>query len=339
MRKKIKYMVPILVLIAIIGGILFSKYLNRTQFPQNDQVGNSAGNLFNKGLFCERNGVVYFSNPKDNFALYSMDSAGTNFKKLSSDVCAYINADDHYLYYTRNNASQKSDFSFLHIQNYSLCRLNQNGKNELILDSSPSLYSSQFKDYIYYIHYDKETASTLYKVSIDGSDLKQVKNEPILPCSRSGSKLYYTGVTGDHNIYSLDTTTDTSTVVYAGNSYNPVIVGSYAYMMDPDQNYALSRVDLSTGEKTILSKDRLDCFNIYGNMIYYQKSSTTNPGLYRIDLEGNNLEKIMDGIYTNINITSRYVYFYSYENDKTCYLTPTNGPVQVTEFLPPVQKD
>ena len=116
MRKKIKYIVPILALILMIGGILFSRYLNRTQFPQNDQFGNLAGNLFNKGLFCERNGVVYFSNPKDNFALYSMDSAGTNFKKLSADVCAYINADDHYIYYTRNNASQKSDFSFLHIQ-------------------------------------------------------------------------------------------------------------------------------------------------------------------------------------------------------------------------------
>lgn len=339
MGKKIKIILPILALILIVGGIFFTRYLNRTRFPQNEQVGNSPGNLFNKGVFCERNGIVFFSNPKDNFSLYSMDSAGTHFKKISSDVCAYINADDYYVYYTRNNKSQKADFSFLNIQNYSLCRVNHDGKKELILDSEPCLYSSQFKDYIYYIHYSKETASTLYKVSIDGTDQKQVKNEPILPCSKSGTKLYYTGVTKDHSIYCLDTSTDTSTLVYNGNSYNPIIVGSYAFIMDPDNNYSLARIDLSSGEKKIISSDRLDCFNVYGNTIYYQKSSTTDPGLYRIDLDGNNAEKIIDGIYNTINITSRYVYFYSYKNDKTCYMTPTNGPVQVTEFLPPALKN
>lgn len=335
MKKKLKIILPIIIAVCIISGILFSRFQNRTRFPDHDQVGNSAGNLFNKGVFCEKNGVVYFSNPKDNFALYSMDSAGLNFKKISSDVCAYINADDYYIYYTRNNSSQKSDFSFLHIQNYSLCRINQNGKNELVLDSDPCLYSCQYKDQIYYIHNDKKTASTLYKVSIDGSNQMQVKNEPILPCAKSDSKLYYAGVTSNHSLYCIDTQTNTTKLVYNGNCYNPIIVGNYAYIMDPDHDYALAKIDLTSGQKTILTTDRLDCFNVYGNMIYYQKSSTTDPGLYRIDTTGNNLVKILDGIYTNINITSRFVYFYSFKSENTCYTTPTNGPVQVTEFLPP----
>ena len=65
--------------------------------------GNTAGNLYNGGLFCEYDGTVYFSNPSDGGKLYSMSPDGSNLAKLCDDTVSYINADEHYLYYVRNN--------------------------------------------------------------------------------------------------------------------------------------------------------------------------------------------------------------------------------------------
>ena len=334
MKKPVKLIITFTIVFLLIGGIIFSKYLNRTKFPTNYQVGNSSGNLYNKGLFCERDGTVFFSNLNDQFSLYSMDSNGTNIKKLSSDQVAYLNADDHYIFYTKSNASIKSDFAFLNIQNYSLCRLQKNGKKEVILDGDPCLYSAQYKDEIYYIHYDKETASTLYKVSIDGKNKKQVSKSPLLPISKYNHILYYAGIESDHFLHYINTETNTSGIAYKGNCFNPIVVNNIVYFMDVDQNYALAKVDLTTGVKTIISNDRLDCFNLYGTTIYYQHSSQTQPALYRIQTDGTKKEKIADGNYTNINITSRYVYFYDFKSAKACFYTPTNGPVQVQIFNP-----
>ena len=334
MKNTIKKFLPLVIAVLLIGIFIFSKYINRTKFPADYLVGNSSGNLYNKGLFCERDGRVFFSNPNDNFSLYSMDSNGTNLTKLSSDQVAYLNVDDHYIFYTRSNASIKSDFAFLNIQNYSLCRLQKNGKKEVVLDADPCLYSSQYKNEIYYIHYDKKTASTLYKVSIDGKNKQPVSKYPILPISRNNQKLYYAGTESDHFLHYIDTQTGNSGIAYNGNCFNPIVVDNIVYFMDIDENYALAKVDLSTGIKTIITKDRLDCFNIYGTTLYYQHSSETEPAFYRIQTDGSKREKIADGNYTNINITSRYVYFYDFKSTTTCFFTPTNGPVQVQPFNP-----
>lgn len=334
MKKTLKLILPIIIGIILVGGIIFTKYMDHTKFPSDYQVGNTSGNLYNKGLFCEREGTVFFSNPNDHFALYSMDSNGTNLKKLSSDQVAYLNVDDHYVFYTRSNISINSDFSFLNIQNYSLCRLQKNGKKELVLDSDPCLYATQYKDEIYYIHYDKETASTLRKININGKSKEKLSKLPILPISRNNKKLYYAGTETDHFLHYIDTETNNTGIAYNGNCYNPIVENNLVYFMDVDENYALAKVDLSTGVKTIITTDRVDCYNIYGTAIYYQLSSQTEPALYRIQTDGSKKEKITEGNFTNINITSRYVYFYDFKSPSVCFYTPTNGPIQVQLFNP-----
>ena len=43
------------------------------------------------GLFCESDGVIYFSNPYDEGMLYSMSSDMEKVKKLSDDNVSYLN--------------------------------------------------------------------------------------------------------------------------------------------------------------------------------------------------------------------------------------------------------
>ena len=73
----------------IIGTIIYygiGSATPKTQMNKGYVNGNTAGNLYNGGLFCESDGTIFFSNPSDGGKLYSMDSNGQNLKKLSNDA-------------------------------------------------------------------------------------------------------------------------------------------------------------------------------------------------------------------------------------------------------------
>lgn len=186
MKKKISIIIAVIVIIALIAAAAIFHYLsNRTHFNEGYVNGNTAGNLYNGGLFCEYDGTVYFSNPSDGGKLYSMSPDGSNLVKLCDDTVSYINADEHYLYYVRNNpGATGAALSFLSVNTDSLCRIDREGGDDsvLILDSAPCLYASLYGNYIYYIRYDESEGSTLYKVKIElDSGCKQVETLPTLP--------------------------------------------------------------------------------------------------------------------------------------------------------------
>lgn len=126
-----------------------------------------------------------------------MDTNGNHLKKLSYDRVMYINADDHYVYYVRNNENNGTGFDFFSYARNSLCRIDQNGENTKILDKDPCLYASLVGNYIYYLHYDDKDATTLYKIGIDGEGRKKVYSPYIFTCSTLGQYIYTSGTESD----------------------------------------------------------------------------------------------------------------------------------------------
>ena len=182
-----KIIIALLALI-LLGGVGFGVYkfvsIPKETIMNNGYVnGNTAGNLYNGGAFCEYNGTIYFSNPSDAYKLYSMDSDGTNLKKLANDIPTYINADENYVYYIRNNPRGSLDFNYVAFYQNALVRIDHDGNNLVILDQEPCLYASLLGNYIYYLHYSTDDASTLYKVRIDGAEQKQVMSRAVYTCS------------------------------------------------------------------------------------------------------------------------------------------------------------
>ncbi|MBE5906781.1 MAG: DUF5050 domain-containing protein [Lachnospiraceae bacterium] len=335
--KILSIAIPVILIIGIASGLLIYHLNRQTKFPSNFNTGNSGGNLYNGGYFCERDGIVYFANPNDNLALYSTNRVGGELRKLSADKTAYINVDDHYVSYTRNNSDDHtSSFSFLNIETCALCRVNRsNGKNKKYLDGDPCLYATQVGEYIYYIHYDKKEASTLYRVRLDGSDKKQVAKAPIIAVASEGPSLYYAGVKEDHNLHRIDVRNEANITLINGNFFNPIVSDGYVYYMDPDEGYALSKMNLSTQQKVVLVKERVDCFNLTGSYLYYQRNSS-DPALCRIKTDGTEFEEIISGNYANINVTNSYVYFSKYQDLSTFYYMPTTGKPKVSVFNPEV---
>ena len=336
MKKFIPFIVAAVILIGGIGtGAFFVIRSNRTHFNDDYVNGNTAGNLYNYGRFCEHNGVVYFANPSDGNRLYSMDARGGNLKKLSSDRVSFINADDHYIYYVRSNSGSIDLFTSSNFNANSLCRVDLDGSNTLVLDPDPALYASLVGDYIYYLHYEEAEGSTLYRVKIDGSGKMQIDPSAIYPCSTLGQYIYYNGVANNHYLWRLDTASGAQGLLNSGNCWMPTVVNeTTAYYLDPSNNYVITRLNLATEERKVLSYDRVDWYNIYGSYIYFQTSEAERPALCRMRTDGEEYEVIAEGLYKNICTTTYYVYFSEYYSGDV-YRIDANTSGAVPELFDP----
>ena len=121
------------------------------------------------------------------------------------------------------------------------------------------------------------------------------------------------------------TVTDTSELVLKGNYYMPAVIGDTIFFLDNENNYTLASTDLSGSSAiTTLSDDRIDCYNITGNYIYFQRNSTSTPALCRMKTDGSDYTVIAEGNYTNIRDFASGV----------MYKTPIADPSDVEIFNP-----
>ena len=169
-------------------------------------------------------------------------------------------------------------------------------------------------------------------VRIDKKEKQTVAEASINPSCFVNGSIYYNGTAEDHYLYALDVSTDKASVVWRGNIWNPILQDGYVYYMDISENYRLCRYNLSNDVVEVLTNDRIDMFNVYGNYIYYQVSSSHSPALKRMLTDGSSQELVREGVYQNINITSQYVYFNAFNESTPVYKTYTYGPVNVTTF-------
>ena len=328
----------------ILGGVVFvlagvslvSSLMNR--IPQNPAgtEGNTTGNLYNKGLFCESDGKIYFSNSYDGGALYSMNMDESDVKKVHGGGAKYINAGGNYLYYWQSSEGDgKAGLGYVRGIN-GLYRIKKSGAKAraIGLNRNAVGYVKLVDNIVYYQHEDKETGVTLHKIGTDKKGDAVLAGKNIPPLATYQNKIYYSGFEKDHNLYTIDLATGTNNMVLKANMCYPTVENGYVYYMDVDANYRLCRVDLANVDAgaTVLTQDRVDTYNVYENCIFYQRNSETNPALIRMNIDGSNPEVVAEGNYTNINCTSNYTYFYLFGQDAPVYKVSTNGGIQVTTF-------
>jgi hypothetical protein len=339
MRKFLVGILVVLLLGGVVGLFVYRAHSGDVKMNSSYVNGNTAGNLYNAGLFCESDGVVFFANPDDKNRLYSMDADGSNVKKLCSDTAMYINADSNYVYYVRNNDNSSLDYSFFSFHNNSLCRIDRDGEHLTVLDTDPCLYASLIGNYIYYLHYDTETATTLYKIKIDGTEKKKLSNTYQFTCSSSGQYFYYNDTTTDGSIWMYDTSSDSAHQVYACNSYKPIVSqDGNAYYLDANQDNALIHTNINNGTPTTLTTDSIDTYNVYGSTVYYQKfSEDGTSGVCMIKNDGSNARELMPGTYSAINVTTYYIYITDYRSGQV-YYTSTSNPGNFSAFHPGIKE-
>ena len=316
-------------IIAIAGGIFLlilaffiaNRWMGRTRLNEGTVQGNTGGNLYNSGLFCAYGDTVYFANPADGNKLYSMDPNGDNLTCLSEDAVLYINVDEHYIYYTRNNTDSDSFWGTISFSNYSLCRMDKNGKHVKILDADASICALLVDNTIYYAAYDDAVGSVIYKIGIDGSDKTKITEDSVYFLATDGSLIYYAGDKADHDIHAYNIATGTTTVYLSGYYWMPQVDGGYLYYLSPEDDYALYRMNMRDKSVEKLISERVDHYNVSGEHLVYQTSGKSNTALMLYNLEDNYLYTIAEGFYVDLNIVGNTLYYHPYEEDAVYYRT------------------
>lgn len=341
--KKIKVIIiSSVIIIAVAGALIAYNIINRFEYNEDNVTGNTTGNLYNEGLFCEYGEYVYFSNPDDNGALYRMNKEGTEFEKLYDDNTSYICIYNDWVYYKKFNSTQNKDKLFSRVL-YGIQRLKSKGGNSTMLHNGKIDCMMLCGNYVYYRYYDDETLFSLRKVKIDGKEDTLISDEDYQPIAVWNGKIYFTDTAATHNLMVLDTADDSIRTLAEGNFYMPDVYNGYVYFIDLENNRKLTRMSMSTREKEVLTSDSVINYNLGGKygVIYYQaENSTDDHKLVRISLNGMGYNTIAQGDYMGIGITEKYTYFYNMMGDKKImYRTPTAGVVDVEKFNPEVVGD
>lgn len=330
MKKKVIAIICIVCVVLLIASAAVFKYLN-DRVPQNPAgtVGNTAGNLYNNGLFCENDGYVYFANAYDSSSLYRMRPDESEMEKIAYTEVSSLNADGKYLYYYQGGSGSGSGLGFVR-STTGIYRVNKNKAGDaLCLDRVNGKYVLLADNDVYYTCSSDQVS--LKKVSTDGKTKEILLELDILPVSVQDSTFYYLNNEGNLHLMALDLRTSTSRQVLAEDIYMPIIEGNTVYGIDIHDNYSLIKLDTTTGSKTRLDTGRIDLLNVTDSYIYYQTSGST-PQLKRIRRDGSDMEVVADGSFNNINATSQYVYFTQFGSSIPMYKTPASGPVNVTTF-------
>ena len=125
------------------------------------------------------------------------------------------------------------------------------------------------------------------------------------------------------------------TTICQGNYWMPSADNENIYFLDCLNNYSLVKLGRSQSEPVQLASDRIEYYNVCGNMIFFQRNNLNgDAALCCMRTDGSNYKVIREGNFTNINATSQYVYFSAVGEEDTIYQTPVSGSGEVSTFLP-----
>ncbi|MCR5210354.1 MAG: DUF5050 domain-containing protein [Lachnospiraceae bacterium] len=346
MNKTVKTIIGIGVIVFIVGGLTLLRILGgrEKKVPLNETgtVGNTAGNLYNGGLFCEKNGRVYFSNPYDSGRLYCLDKSSGEVVKLANGNAAFINAAGNYVYFYSDAASDQAGLGYVR-RGRGIYRLDVNSKkkdNIMIAESTSDGMVLADNNIIYtsFGATDKNDGNalvTLNTVSIAGGEPSVLfEGHPNVGCVK-GSCLYFSEMQKEGTLKMIDPISGDGADVSSERMFLPIAEGNKIYYLDSNDDYHIKVYDTSDDSIREISSRRCDTYNVYDDWIYFQTVDTSDAegyALMRIRTDGSDEEVVRFGVHRNISITDDYVYFREFNNDVPIFRTPTSGNINITTF-------
>lgn len=317
------------VLLVVAVMIFYILYRKNLVIVPEGTVGNTAGNLYSGGLFAEGDGLVFFANPYDENSLYSMKPDGTDIKKIAKLSAKYINAGGNSVFFFGERVGSSTGLGSV-AGKPGIFSVKPDGSHLSQVTSNHSTGMILVGSKIYYQHAGASA------VTFDVYDLKSKKNTELLPTqidtySFYDNRFFFCGSSNERSVHTYDTRTGAEEVYWAGDTWNPVFYNSYIYYLDVQHNYRICRYSPANDVIEVLTNERADFFNIYEDVIYYQKGATTKPALKRMNLDGSNNVTIAEGTYENVSLTSTYAYFTEFGHSTPLYRVPLRGS-GVTEF-------
>lgn len=326
MNKHLKRILVTVIVISVIAiAVLLIKINSRLPENPPDYTGNTAGNIYNRGLFAEDGEYIYFANLADNFRLYRATPDLEEIILVHNDSVEYLNpdAESHFLYYSRINYRQNTygndvfdilDTGIYRLQltNKSLTRLYPDACGTVLLCGNNLLYQTHGTDG----NFDLYTLP----VNTEGEKASCLTTEYISPANYKDGYLYYAGVTDDHSLYALLPETGNSSRVAEIDCYQPIVTSGGTYFLSQAHDYSLFYLPNTSDTATLITSDRISAYNIStdGRTLFYQVDDGKNNRLCRYDISAQKETELISGNYKNLNIVSDYLFFTDFK-EHVCY--------------------
>lgn len=318
------------ILLAVILIFLLRRSTQVTFYKDPYTTGNSSTNLLNGGLFASLGDRIYFANPADQNALYSMNPDGSDIKKIYEDNVSYLNAAGKYIFYTRRNDKKgKSGNAILSLSTTGLYRISSKGTGLKQLFSDPTQTVTLYGNDVFYQHYDKKKGLQLFKIGIDGKNDTMLLDEGVSPSVILDDKIFYIGADSDHNIHTMNTDGSGKQVLLEGNYTGLSYCNGYLYFMDMAKDYALCRAKTDGSALTTLVNTRIATYNISpdSDTVYYQQDDGKENGLYAMIASSGSTHKLKDGNYNYLHIISDTLYFEDFDGSNAYRMDLTSGEI------------
>ena len=324
-NKKSMIIAIIGMVIAVIILVIITVFSQRGEKVSDNPpgtIGAHSGNINNGGIVCEHDGRIYFSNPYDGGALYSMNIDESDCKKISTSVASSICAAGDYLYYFQSGSSGATGLGGVRVP-ASFIRCHLDGSKGYTLTRNVVVRAQVIDNYIYAEGTADAThdAPYFFRMSIAGGKEDEILAKlSINPACARGNTIYYADTDTSRNLMAYNIQTGRTSTVIEDNVWNPVLYGDYIYYMAPGDGYQLRRYSFADQSIEILSNEKIESFNVFGGYIYYQTFGD-NPHLAFMDQNGGNVTVLSGGNYNSISMTGGYVYFKDFWNEEALYHT------------------
>lgn len=332
--------------LAIVATILFLGimviYTAKSNLGPSDWSvhGNTSGNLYNGGYFCEYNDYIYFSNLYDDGTLYRMNSDLTNFIKISDDKVSSLNVTKDYIYYSRKNHEKKNPgHPILNYTNPGIYRLNLKSSKITTLSKGHTEMIHLNGNYIYYQKNWALSNYYLYSVRIDGKSETRLYKENISPASITNNTLYYTS-TDDFYIRTMDLDSGHDTLFIPEHCYMPILNEDYLYYISIEDDYSIYRTKRTGYEPEKIVTGPVFTYNVTKDhqYLYYQIDGTNDKRICQFDTITKEEVTLKPGNYHDIHMVGNNLFFTDFA-DTTIYHMPIGSPTELNTFLPPVLDD
>lgn len=329
MKKAIRFIIPGVVLLAVLGIFLYNRLTAIVPKNPSDTIGNTPGNLLSGGGFCESDGTIFFSNPYDGGKLYSMDADCTNIKYLSTDSVSYINTAGKYVYYVKaNTAANSSSTAVLDSDLFGIVRSLKDGSRKNTLRIGYATDMALFENSLVF-NGNRNGVNVTYTVPIRGGNVNNIADSDYTNACVVNGEVISSGLTEDDNaIYAMNLSDGNIRLYLDANTAMATVVDNSIYFIDLDNGNRLTRLNLMDASTTILSEEPVALYNVYNGIVFYQTTGD-NPALIRVYDDGSVPTTVVDGTVTSIYCTSIYTFF-QFEGSEALYRTGTytGGGVQ-----------
>lgn len=201
--------------------------------------------------------------------------------------------------------------------------------NKVNMSADPRFYITEANNTLYY--QDFTDGCKLYSMNSDGSNRKKLCNDYVVDLVTDGEYIYYSNL-NDGKEYKIRTDGTGREVIANIKGWNLNVSGDSVYFSAEDGVYSVKKD--GSGLKRLTDIASPSTLWLYGNRLYF--FATYEECIYGMDLDGSNLQKIINDCAYNFRLANNYIYFGRYDAEHKIYLYRANidgtGVEKISDF-------